>query len=63
MRPILTEAKLEYLRTGKTTDPDVFLDWTHPDDREEVRAAFLAIRGDHPPGHFEWAEKEFGGRR
>ena len=63
MRPPLTDAQLEYLRTGKTDDPDVFLDWAHPSDREVVRDAFLAIRGDYPAGHFEWAVNEFGGKR
>lgn len=59
MRPPLSDAQIEYLRTGKTEDPDVFLDWTHPNDRETVRVAFEAIRGGYPAGHFEWAEKEF----
>ncbi len=57
----LTDAQLEYLRTGETKDPDVYLDWTRSDDRETVRAAFDAVRGDYPAGTFPWAEKEFGG--
>jgi hypothetical protein len=59
----LTDAQLEYLRTGKTNDPDVFLDWAYGRNEEEVRRVFEAIRGDYSAGHFEWAEKEFGGKR
>jgi hypothetical protein len=63
MRPPLTAAQLEYLRTGETRDPDVYLDWAHPSDRELVRATFEATRGDYPVGTFPWAEEIFGGKR
>lgn len=63
MRRTLTEAQLEYLRTGKTNDPDVFLDWTHGRDRGKVQRVFEEIRGDYPAGAFLWAEMEFGGKR
>ena len=56
---ILSEAQLEYLRVGNTDDVDVWLDWVS--DGPEVRAAFLAVRDDYPPGTFPWAEAKFGG--
>ena len=60
MRPILTEEQLQYPRDGDYgKDVEVFL-WSHPTNREEVRAAFEAIRSDYPAGAFPWAEKEFG---
>lgn len=61
MRPTLTTEQLQYLRDGDyTADVEVYL-WSHPSNREELRTAFDAIRGDYPAGHFEWAEKEFSG--
>jgi hypothetical protein len=63
MRPSLTPELIDFLKIGETKDPDVFLDWAHPADREKVRELFEAVRDDFPPGHFAWAEKEFGGKR
>lgn len=62
MRPALTAAKLEYLQTGETDDPDTYLDWENGRDGGEVRRTFFAIRDDFPPGYFTWAEEEFGKR-
>jgi hypothetical protein len=61
---VLTDAQIHYLKTGDhNRDPDVYLDWAHPNNRAKVRRVFLAIRDDYPAGAFPWAEKEFGGKR
>lgn len=63
VRLVLTPEQLQYLRDGDYEADqtlDVFL-WAGA--KREVRAAFEAVRGDYPPGHFGWAEKAFGGKR
>ena len=61
---VLTEAQLHFLRTGDHGgDADLYLDWCGGRDQGEVREAFESIRGDFPENYFEWAEREFGGRR
>ena len=47
IRPVLTPERLEYMRTGQTNDPDVFLDWAHGRDDGGIRAALKAIRKKH----------------
>jgi len=70
MRPTLTDALLDFLKTGTTEDADVFLDYARPGEaiRRDgrivghewpmVRALYQDIRDDYPAGAFPWAEKE-----
>jgi hypothetical protein len=63
MRPELTPELADYLRTGKTKDAEVFLDWTIYRNRIKLRTLFLEIHDDFPPGTFPWAQEQFGGGR
>ena len=63
LKLVLSEEQLEFLKSGDTDDPEVFLSWGHTRGGEGLRRAFLAVRDDHAPGTFLWAEKEFGVKR